>query len=126
MNIFKNIIQWNKERGLLDKPYNHKNEVSFILEEVLESYGLDVDREHLVNSIGDIAETSSNTEKVDAFADIIVFSIGAITKLGYDPEKVMEEVYKEINSRTGKLIDGKFVKDKDAITYKADIDSCML
>ena len=127
MSIFKKIIQWNSERGLLDKEYNHSNEISFILEEVLESYGLDVDRKILVNSMVDIIEdNSSKLEKVAAFADIIVFAIGSIAKLGYDPELFMEEVFKEINSRTGKLIDGKFVKDKDAVTYKADIDSCML
>jgi len=64
----------------------------------------------------------------DAYADIIVFAVGSLLKLGYDPECVMNEVVKEISSRTGKVIDGKFVKDKSpeaqAKWYKADFPKC--
>jgi predicted HAD superfamily Cof-like phosphohydrolase len=70
--------------------------------------------------------TGTKEEIVDAFADIIVFSTGAIIKNGYDPEKVMDEVLKEIESRTGKIIDGKFVKDTDVKMYKAKFSECLM
>ena len=67
---------------------------------------------------------------VDALADICVFAMGDIMKLGYDPEKVFEEVGKEINSREGEFINGKFTKFKtpEAVAkwYKADFTGCRL
>jgi len=49
-------------------------------------------------------------------------------KLGYEPECVLNEVAKEINSRVGSIIDGKFIKDKSpearAKWYKADYEKC--
>lgn len=70
--------------------------------------------------------TGTREEIVDAFADIIVFSTGAIIKNGYNPEKVMDEVLKEIESRSGKIIDGKFVKDLNVKTYKANFSECLM
>ena len=67
---------------------------------------------------------------VDAFGDIIVFCTGAIYKLGYDTDKVMKEVLKEIESRKGEVKDGKFEKFKTpeakAKWYKADFTKCKL
>ncbi|MCD5383113.1 hypothetical protein LR002_03245, partial [Candidatus Gracilibacteria bacterium] len=67
---------------------------------------------------------SKPEQVVDAAADIIVFATGLIAKMGYDPDVVMDEVLKEIESRKGEIIDGKFVKFKDEEAkknwYKAD------
>jgi predicted HAD superfamily Cof-like phosphohydrolase len=67
---------------------------------------------------------------VDGFADIIVFSVGAIIKMGYEPKCVLAETLKEINSRTGKIIDGKFIKDTSEEAkkrwYKADHSKCIM
>ncbi len=109
--------------------FDHQKETSFIIEELLESTGhydsVAARGKALELAVEITKETNSSPEQiVDAFADIIVFATGAITKLNYDPSKVMEEVYKEVNSRTGSIIDGKFVKDTDAVIYKADLPSC--
>ncbi|XKT75353.1 MAG: hypothetical protein ACJKSS_01020 [Patescibacteria group bacterium UBA2103] len=129
MNAFENIVNWNEERGLIANGFNHKKEVSFIIEELLESTGEHDSvsaRERAAKYAEEIVEGHTPTDEqiVDAFADIIVFATGAIKKKGYDPSKVMDEVCKEINSRTGKLVDGKFVKDKDAVLYQADLAAC--
>ena len=126
MSILKRIIDWNNQRGLIEKGFNQKNEVSFIVEELLESTGkydslsAREKAEEITVEILKGEENQNKEEIIDAFADIIVFATGAIGKLGYDPEIVMDEVLKEIESRTGKMIDGKFVKDLDAKMYKAD------
>lgn len=127
--MFQKIVDWNNERGLLERGFHFKNEVSFIAEELLEStgkYDSVSGREEALRLANEIVgEIEPEAEKVvDAMADIIVFATGAIAKLGYDPAKVMDEVYKEINSRTGQLVDGKFVKNPDAILYQADLQSC--
>lgn len=125
MDILTKIVEWNKERGLIERGFNHKKEASFIIEELLESTGNydSISAQEDTEKYSEAIITNTPVDKeiiVDAFADILVFATGAIAKLGYDPAKVMDEVYKEINSRTGKLIDGKFVKDLDAQVYKAD------
>ena len=33
MTIFQKITEWNRERGLLGKEFNHEREVSFIVKE---------------------------------------------------------------------------------------------
>lgn len=130
-NWFAKIVKWNKERGLLESPYVHRREMSFILEEIIESNGsissedARINAEFWAEEIAD--EDPSNIELiVDSYADIIVFATGAIRKLGYDPDKVSIEVLKAINSRTGKIVDGKFVKDLDAIRYEPDYSTCRI
>jgi len=49
-------------------------------------------------------------------------------KLGYHPGMVLEEISKEINSRVGEMVEGKFTKDTSeeakANWYKADFTKC--
>jgi len=129
MSILKKIVDWNNERGLIKKGFNHEIEMSFIVEELLESTGKfnSEDAREEALKIAKVINEDSKAEPehiIDAFADIIVFATGAIAKNGYDPDKVMDEVYKEIDSRKGKLVDGKFVKDLDAERYIADFSEC--
>lgn len=129
MDMFEKIVKWNEERGLIKRGFNHTNEVSFIIEELLEStgnYDSDSAREKALE-YAEAITTNSNPEPeaiVDAMADIIVYATGAIAKTGYNPSKVMNEVYQEISSRTGSLVDGKFVKDPLAKKYNADFSKC--
>ena len=127
MSILKKIVLWNKERGLLDKEFNHQKEVSFIIEELLESTGNEnslTARDQADEISKNIMQNSNATNEdiIDAFADIIIYATGVISKMGYNPDIVMDEVLKEINSRTGTLVDGKFIKDINVITYKADFN----
>jgi hypothetical protein len=129
MDMFKKIEQWNEERGLLVRGFDHTREASFIIEELLESTGAYDSETARAKALAYAEEMVGGSKPapadiVDALADIIVFATGAIAKNGYDSSKVMEEVLKEINSRTGSLVGGKFVKDTNAILYKADFSSC--
>ena len=47
-------------------------------------------------------------------------------KLGYNPDQVMNETLKEIESRKGEINKetGKFEKFKGIKTYKAEYDKC--
>ncbi len=131
MNVFKNIVEWNEERGLIEKGFDHKKEASFIVEELLESTGeynsFNVRERASAIAEDIIADTTPTDEEIlDSWADIIVFAIGAIKKKGYDPEKVMHEVCEEISSRTGELVDGKFVRDPKAVLYQADFSKCKI
>jgi len=143
----KELMRFQLDRGLHKQPYNPSNEHVNIIEELLESVGYDVSKENrgqlakyydlfvknlILNETAIPLDGNSfgTWEQADAYADIIVFSVGALTKLGYDPEKVLLEVGKEINSRTGVMKNGKFEKDlsheaKDK-WYKASFAHCGL
>lgn len=82
--MINRIVEWNKARQLHMTPFSWEKEFSFIAEELAE--GLRDSHEH---------------DKIDAMADMVVFAIGAMFKRGYDPEIVMDEVLKEIESRKG-------------------------
>ncbi len=141
MNAINGIIKFQADRDLHKREFDWSVEATNILEELLEAIGIN-DRNVALLSVGDmqirirektqagLVIAPSKVEQVDAFADVCVFAIGAIMKLGYDPEKVLAEVGKEINSRIGSMKDGKFVKDKSveakANWYKADFSDAKL
>jgi len=141
-NSIEEIKRFQIDRGLNKQEYSSINEATNIIEEVLESLGYDVPKNkrkaliaQLLSFIGTLIETNTihtvtNTteDKVDAYADIIVFAIGAIMKLGYEPNEVLGETAKEINSRVGSMVGGKFEKDLSdeakSNWYKANYDKC--
>lgn len=110
MTVFDEIIQFNKKRNLYE--FNVDTEVTSLDEEIIE-----------------LQDAETEYDQVDAFADIIVFAVGALHKLGYNPEKVLAETLKEINSRQGSIdkTTGKWEKDKNQskdTLYKADYSQC--
>ena len=133
MSILSRIVEWNRERLLLKTPkdVNLEVESSFIVEELLEmNTNLLSDeaneraRKLVKKEILEEWFQSKPEQVVDAAADIIVFATGLIAKMWYDPDVVMDEVLKEIESRKWEIIDWKFVKFKDEEAkknwYKAD------
>lgn len=145
-NYPEELIRFNEERLLDKQEFDLKVESTNILEELLEAHGVqdDADRTYskevykelilLVDKVKkhDRYSYKETTEDdiIDAFADINVFSFGAISKQEVNPIIVMDEVAKEINSRTGMIIDGKFTKDKSdeakAKWYKANFDKARI
>jgi len=126
------IIKFQKDRLLDKQPFIFETEVLHILEELVEMFGYEslYAREkaktifqHFRNH-----EPVEEEKLVDAFADIIVFAVGSIMKLGYEPKCVLNEVSKEVNSRVGTIINNKFVKDKSpearAKWYRANYLRC--
>lgn len=134
MDAIKGIIKFQTERLLDKQDFAHRVEVINILEELFETLGLQSEyaRHQAVevydkNFSGKLIVTKE--ELVDCFCDIIVYSIGALLKLKVDPVCALQETAKEINSRVGKIIDGKFIKDKSqkaqANWYKANYNKCI-
>ena len=125
MRPIQEIIKFQEDRELDKQPYNWSNEAKNVLEEVCEADGMDIPKElrstifdpmlqHmrvLVETITGVRTKQPSVEdRVDAHVDQIVFNIGAIMKLGYDPEIALQEGAKEINSREGEMVNGKFEK----------------
>ena len=148
MKAIKEIVRFQTDRDLHLKDYDSLNEATSIVEELLEAQGLDVTKanrakltQKWLDFIHDCEETKVadrvtafnevlKSEAVDAYCDTVVFAVGAILKLGYDPELALQEVAKEINSREGFMVGGKFEKDLSAEAvakhYKADYDKAVV
>jgi len=138
MELIKQIKQWQKDRLLDKQKYIYSNEFVNILEELMESIGIKITKDKRILIMQDFIKfifeiekkyklkkvKPTNEDKVDAYFDIIIFSIGSIMKLGYEPECVLQEGLKHINSRTGKIVDGKFQKDLNVKTYEPEYDKC--
>ena len=115
MTNYKRIKDWSDERLITQQEPDRNGFVSMIVEE-----------------LGEFLEAKDNHGRVDAMADIIVFAYGEIAKYGYDGDKVMNEVIKEISSRSGAYDPAtkKWQKDKSPEAqlkwYTADFTDCKI
>ena len=116
MTNFERIKLWSDERLITQQEPDRNGFVSMIVEE-----------------LGEFLEAKDNIEgRIDAMADIIVFAYGEMAKYGYDGDKVMDEVIREISSRTGAYNPETKKWQKDTSTeakakwYKADFTNCKL
>ena len=145
MNVFALVNKFFTDRKLNENEFKTLDYQANVLEELLELDGYDVTKENRPNLkkafeiyidtllmggvITKVAEPTE-TDKIDAINDVIVFSLDGLLKLGYNSEMTLAEVAKEINSREGSIIDGKFEKDLSekakAKWYKADFTSCKI
>lgn len=113
--IFERIKEWSDERLITQNPPDRNGFVSMIVEE-----------------LGEFLEAKEDDGRIDAMADIVVFALGEMAEYGYNGDKVMDEVIKEISSRTGAYDPAtkKWQKDRSpeaqARWYTADFSNCKL
>lgn len=97
MNTMKQLIlDWAKERDLL-KPENATKQFMKLAEEVGE----------LSNAI----LKNNEDEQADAIGDIQVVLIILSEQLGFDYDLCLNYAYQVIKNRTGKTVNGTFIKD---------------
>ena len=135
MTIFEKLRKWAEER-LIDKvPFDKVGHTQNIIEELTEMWSLPKGEQRKVaKELTEVIHSyykdgePSEEDIVDALTDQIVFCSTSLVQLGYDVEKVLNEVHKEINSRTGGYSEKekKWIKDetKKHLWYKADFSKC--
>lgn len=112
---YERIKEWSDERMITIQKPDRNGFIAMIVEEC-----------------GEFLESKDTEGRIDAMADMIVFCYGEMAKYGYDGDKVMDEVIKEISSRRGSYQPdvGKWMKDKSpeaqALWYKADFSNCKI
>ena len=122
-NVIDKVIKWNKDRNLDKKEFNLIQEVSYLYSEILELSGLEI-KDHdkvaydYINKlfINNKNNNLTNEDIADGFGDIIIFSIGALLKLGFDPNKVIDiinQANEKKSSATNQI--GKIVKSSNFI-----------
>lgn len=93
----KLVLQWADEKQILNKatPAAQANKT---LEEV--------------NELIEAIENNDELEIIDALGDILVTIIIQAKMQGLSLENCLESAYNVISKRTGKMVNGTFVKDK--------------
>ena len=95
---FDLIREWAASRGLYSEGNSHTQYVK------------------LQEEAGELAKALLKNDKpeiIDAIGDIVVVLTNLAHLEGYDIEYCIDEAYKVIAARTGKMINGTFVKDAD-------------
>lgn len=91
------VIQWGADKGILSKatPMSQAIKTLSEVEELLRAINSD-----------------DKPEIKDAYGDILVTIILGAELSGLDIEDCLQSAYDVISKRTGKMINGTFVKDK--------------
>lgn len=116
MNIYieleERVIVWAKEKGILDKatPLKQAEKTLEEVQELIEA----VTSQH--NKLTDFINTKGNkvnteAEIKDAFGDILVTIIIGSKMQNLSLLDCLESALNVIEKRTGKMVDGQFIKD---------------
>jgi hypothetical protein len=150
LSPIKEIVRFNKEAGLLGKPYDDFLESSFQIEEALEGFDL-FDLHNTIRSdyAGEsspkeysrliVSSTShfesgsvgvptpiSDVNRLDKACDSVVYAIGSMAKLGLSPQEVTTALNIVMKKNFEKLNCpkdeyGKLTKPKDFVGPEAEL-----
>lgn len=149
INPIKDIYNWQKAAGNLDKPYDDFLESSFQIEEAIEGFSprweclyddqgnviidntaqdttaKDLSREFM-SWIDDTGESLSDVDRLDKACDAIVYAIGSIAKLGLDHHGITKALNIVNNANKAKLgmardEHGKLLKPANFVGPEAEL-----
>jgi NTP pyrophosphatase (non-canonical NTP hydrolase) len=94
--LIDNVIEWAKDKNIL-VPENANRQMLKVMEEVGETAG---------------ALAKNKQEEIkDGIGDSFVTLIILAQQLGLEPTDCLEAAWNEIKNRTGKTVNGVFIKD---------------
>jgi len=93
------VREWGRSKGIIgsDGKATEQSQLAKLMEEVQE--------------LQEAIETNDQPEKVDAIGDCTVVLILLADIIGVPFEDCLDSAYDVIKGRTGKMVDGTFVKD---------------
>lgn len=108
----KLVLNWADDKGILDKatPYTQVKKTFEEVEELIEAVeSQSKSKINFVNSKGKLVNTDEEIK--DALGDILVTIIIGAELQGLQLEDCLQSAYDVISKRTGKMVNGQFVKD---------------
>ena len=121
-NPFKSIYKFNKDAGLLSKPYSDFLEPSFLIEEALEDLpnlislakALENDTpnpkeiaRHIVELAGGVDAELTDLQRFDKHIDAIVYAVGGAYKLRLTPQQLEAGIAAVMHSNMKKISAGQ-------------------
>ena len=107
------VIFWAHEKGILEKA-TPIAQIDKTIEEVMETrdaiFAQMQGQENYENAKGKLCYT--NDEILDGFGDILVTILIGCEMQNISPLDALEAAYNTISKRSGKMINGQFVKDE--------------
>lgn len=108
----KLVLQWASDKGILEKatPLTQARKTEEEVHELIEACVAKKNgNETFTNSKGKLVNTQE--ELKDALGNILVTIIIGAELQGLNLEDCLESAYNVISKRTGKMVNGQFVKD---------------
>jgi hypothetical protein len=118
--LAEKVIEWAADKGIFEKS-NPLCQIGKTLEELEETkaalenlHAIEVDRQNGQGALFEEDEQEVNNlfEAKDGIGDMLVTIIILAEMLGLDSVECLETAYNVIKNRTGKMVDGLFVKDQ--------------
>lgn len=106
--LSKKIIKWADDKNLLHEENAEKQFMKFI-EEVFE---FKTEMDNILSYTNPYVDEAVERMELE-MGDIIVTIIILCKQLDIDPKECLEKAYKKISIRTGKTINGTFIKSED-------------
>lgn len=119
--LTKNVIKWANDKGIFDKsnPIKQISKTQEELDETLTALkrleSIDLQREGVQQELFPVdteEEMNALFEAKDGIGDMLVTIIILAEMVGFDTVECLEAAYNVIKNRTGKMVDGLFVKDR--------------
>ena len=93
-NLIEKVIQWHKDRNLIDGS-DDKSQVLKLLQE-----------------LGELSDSVCNHEDIqDDIGDMLVVMINICERNNVTLDDCLTTAYRDIEHRTGRMVDGVFVKE---------------
>jgi len=107
------VIKWASSKGILDNA-TPLTQMGKTIEEVEETRDALLAQSNGMNRYVNSKEELKDTEEeiLDGFGDILVTILIGCKLQNIDPLDALQEALDIIEARTGKMVNGKFVKDK--------------
>lgn len=120
--LTEKVIEWANDKGIFEKstPIKQLAKTQEELDETLVAlkrlHSIHLERENsqqtLLPSNAEEEEVNALFEAKDGIGDMLVTIIILAEMLGFDTVECLEAAYNVIKNRTGKMVNGLFVKDQ--------------
>jgi len=147
LNPIKSIVKYNKDAGLLEKPYDDFLESSFQIEEALEGHNTLPYLAMQLNMGSEVADAKeisreivsqanynyelSDVDRLDKACDAVVYAIGSMAKLGLDAQQITKALNIVMQFNNAKLVNkqvdsaGKLMKPEGFVGPEAELQKLL-